>query len=355
MFELLIGEYKLTSLEDFQQIPSDLSSLEIEAFQFCKSWLQGQESFSLQTSGSTGTPKNIIVGRNQMLSSAMATQSFFGISSGTLMLCCMNTNYIAGKMMLVRAMVWKCPILIVEPTSKPFDSVPSSFFPEFVAMVPLQVELSIVSHLAELKAIKYLLIGGAPLSENLQEQIFLSGLKAFQSYGMTETVSHIAIAPISQNKLQYQGLPGVEIGTDERGALWVKAEMSNGKRIQTNDLVEMITPTSFIWVGRADFVINSGGIKLHPEILETKIGNTLHRFFPLCSFFFFGEADEKLGQKLVLYIESENQLEEKASLLQEAIKPVLSKFERPKEIYIIPKFARTQTGKINRQKTLELK
>src|SRR5690606_30000600 len=123
-----------------------------------------------------------------------------------------------------------------------------------------------------------------------------NGIHAWQTYGMTETVSHIALARIAKEQLVYTTLPGVEIGLDMRGALWVKSPMSGVEKVQTNDLVELKTDKHFVWLGRTDFVINSGGIKLHPELLEQKLEPLVHKFFPGSKFFFFGEKNERLGQ-----------------------------------------------------------
>lgn len=353
MFELIIGTKRYSSKEDFLHTPSGLPDFAIPAFTFCNAWLAGQESFELQTSGSTGTPKSIQVLRSQMTASALATQSFFGITAGTEMLCCMNTQYIAGKMMLVRAMVWNCPMLVVEPSSKPLSDLPTHFSPKFVAMVPLQVEESLSTNLKELKSLEYLIIGGAPVSKKLKSSILKEGLNAYQTYGMTETVSHIAIAAFEEGELMYKPLPEVEMGQDSRGALWIKSAMSNYQTIQTNDLVELHEGKRFSWLGRADFVINTGGIKLHPEILESKIESSIQPFFPNHSYFFFGVPDEKLGQKLILAIESLGPETEKAENLQRVLKKVLHKYEIPKEIRLIPEFKRTRTGKINRPKTIQ--
>lgn len=355
MFELLIGKHRLSSPQDFENAPDDLKSFEKEAFGFCKDWLSDKQSFELQTSGSTGTPKLIQVSREQMESSALATGAYLGINPGTELLCCMNTAYIAGKMMLVRAMVWRCPILVIEPSSKPFANVPSSFHPKFVAMVPLQVEASIISHPLSLQKLPFLLIGGAPVSEKLQNKILDLGLNAFQSYGMTETVSHIAIAPYKAGDFIYETLPGVELGQDTRGAIWVKAAMSNNQKVQTNDLVEFVGENKFKWLGRADYTVNSGGIKLHPDLLERKIEIIVTTYFPESQFFLIGENDEKLGQKLVLVIEAPKNLEEKASLLHNALSSKLTKYELPKSIYLIEQFKRTPTGKIKRLESFELR
>ncbi|MEN2281060.1 AMP-binding protein [Algoriphagus sp. SE2] len=355
MFELIIGSKRFSSLNDFQRIPSDLPEFAVEGFSFCKEWLSGQQFFELKTSGTTGSPKIIKVERSQMHESALATQEYFNIQKGIKSLCCMNAKYIAGKMMLVRAMIWESPITLVEPSSNPFATLPKNLNPRFVAMAPLQVEQSLKLNSEDLKQIDYLLIGGAPISKKLKSLILENKLNAFQTFGMTETVSHIALASIQEGKLIYEILPGVQFGLDKRGAIWTKSAMSNGQLIQTNDLVKLVSENSFEWLGRADFVINSGGVKLHPEILEPKMESIISTHFPESDFFLFGIPDEYLGQRLVLFIESDAEEKEKAKNLHEELKANLEKYESPKEVYLIKKFTRTDSGKINRQKTIDLK
>lgn len=288
-----------------------------------------------------------------MLESAKATGAFFKANSDFKLLCCLNPEYIASKMMLVRAMVWDCPIWLVEPKSNPLAELADNFIPDFVALVPLQVE-AIVSQpetLRSLQKVSNLIIGGASISEKLKSQLLENNLSAWQTYGMTETVSHIALAKIEIGELLYQTLQNVEIGQDKRGAIWIKSPMSGEERIQTNDLVKLETETSFHWLGRADFVINSGGVKLHPEVLEHISEALITEFFPACRYFFFGEKDEALGERLVLILEKTEPDEELAKLLQSKMKDVLGKFKTPKKIYFLPSFVQTESGKINRALT----
>lgn len=183
--------------------------------------------------------------------------------------------------MLVRAMVWDCPIWLIEPKSNPFSDLDNDISPDFVAMVPLQVEtcLGDPKALIKLKKISHLIIGGAPLSQSLKSQLIENKISAWQTYGMTETVSHIALAKIDKGELEYQTLPNVEIGQDSRGTIWIKSPMSGPEQIQTNDLVELTSETSFKWQGRVDFVINSGGVKFHPELLEKQSEVIIDAFF----------------------------------------------------------------------------
>jgi O-succinylbenzoic acid--CoA ligase len=219
-------------------------------------------------------------------------------------------------------------------------------------MVPLQVEtsLSYGSSLEKLKSIKTVLIGGAPLSDALHTALSKEGIAAWQTFGMTETVSHIALAAIGTGELIYQTLPGVEIGVNENQCLWIQSAMSGPEKIQTNDLIELQSKNSFIWLGRADFVVNSGGIKLFPEQLEKKISAWMSARYPGVPYFFFGEVDDRLGQRLVLFVEGEAS-QFNLVALEEELKKLLSKFEVPKKINLLPRFTYTDTGKVNRPVT----
>ncbi len=353
MFQLHFRNQIFQSKADFERVDQTLPAFAKAAFSFCKVWLSNENNFSQQTSGSTGTPKIIEISRQQMLQSAEATGAFFKTNSDTKLLCCLNPEYIAGKMMLVRAMVWNCPIWLVEPKSNPFSDFADDISPDFLAMVPLQVEacLEDPQALDKLKKVSHLIIGGAPISQKLKSQLIENQLTAWQTYGMTETVSHIALAKIDSGDLEYQTLPGVEIGQDNRGAIWIKSPMSGPEKIQTNDLVEMTSSTSFRWLGRVDFVINSGGVKLHPELLEQQSEAIMNALFQGSRYFFFGEKDEKLGQKLVLLIETSVPSVELAKLLQSKLESELGKYHAPKTIYFLPAFVQTESGKINREKT----
>jgi O-succinylbenzoic acid--CoA ligase len=350
MFQLRYQTYHLSrtqsALPDLEELPEFAQ----EAFTFCKDWLDGKDSFVQATSGSTGVPKLQEITRQQLMASATATGAFFGVNSEFKLLCCLNPAYIAGKMMLVRAMIWDCEITLVEPNAAPLATQEESF--DLVAMVPLQIvaSLSSPSSLEKLRSIQTVLIGGAPLSDSLQMALSKEGIVAWQTFGMTETVSHIALAPIGTGELIYEALLGVEIGVSENQCLWIQSPMSGAEKIETNDSIELRSKNSFVWLGRADFVVNSGGIKLFPEQLEKKINAWMTARYPGVPYFFFGEPDDRLGQRLVLYVEGEaSQFNLEA--LEEGLKKLLGKFEVPKKINLLPQFTYTETGKVNRPVT----
>ncbi|MBG6129356.1 O-succinylbenzoic acid--CoA ligase [Aquimarina sp. EL_43] len=323
---------------------------EQEAGSFLLDWLNEKDHIVVQTSGSTGKPKKIKVYKQHMINSAIATGKFFKSEEGTTALLCLPANYIAGKMMLVRAMVLGWKIDLVPPRTNPLDTVYKQY--DFCAMVPLQLDNS----LNRLHLIKKLIVGGGPVSENLKELVQGFKTKIFETYGMTETVSHIAARRINPKKKDkkdahyFKALPNITLSIDNRNCLIIKAPQLNEETIITNDVVELKTYKKFLWKGRHDNVINSGGVKLYPEEIETKLQLLIgHRFF------ITSIPDDTLGDKVILLIERE--YDKIAYLtLQEAIQNLntLNKYEIPKEIYFIPQFIGTENGKVQRKQTVEL-
>lgn len=352
MFQLRISDKILETVEDFELAHDFKEKWAQDAIAFCKSWLQGQEHFLLQTSGSTGKPKVIEVHREQMIASALATAAFLGTNSQTKILNCLHPAYIAGKMNLVRALVWNCPICCEAPSNDPISAESQAFDPDFITLVPMQLS-QLLTKPKKTKNLKYLLVGGAALSERQKTHIVDADLPAWQTYGMTETVSHIALAKIEQGPLIYRALPQVEIGQDEQGCLWVKAAMSKDQVIQTNDFITLYSDSTFSWKGRKDFVINSGGIKLHPELLEPKIEPVIQEVLPGSEFFLTGVQDEVLGEKMVLIVESEDEDLERSTLILEQISHVLDKYEVPKRIFYVKSLSRTTSGKLDRRASLD--
>ncbi|MDN3203265.1 AMP-binding protein [Algoriphagus sediminis] len=348
MFQLRIEDKTFTKKEDFLTESSFTEPWAKATIDFCGKWLSGESEFQLRTSGSTGKPKLITVKRSQMEASAKATQSFLGTSSRSRIMNSLNPEFIAGIMNLVRAMVWRCPIFCEKPSNSPLKA-PSDFQPTFITLVPSQLE-GLLSQPGKLSGLKHILVGGAPTNQTLREKISESRIPAWQTFGMTETVSHFALARITPFPLKYHVLPGVEIGVSEQNNLWVKSPMSDMKVVQTNDVVNMVSPTEFYWIGRSDFVINSGGIKLHPEELEIKIQMILGNELPN-RFFLFGKEDEKLGEKLCMALEDPNH-EINTKEMRTKIKESLGSIQTPKEIFVLPSFVETKNGKVQRKASI---
>ena len=309
---------------------------------FLLAWASPQPYMEIFTSGSTGTPKKIVVQKEAMVHSARATGAYFDLQPSHTALLCLPCSGIAGKMMLVRAMMLGLHLDYIMPSSTPLQTLEQSY--DFVAMVPLQVQNSLV----QLDQINILIVGGAPVSPTLKVALQNISTRVFETYGMTETLTHIALKPLNQQTPDtFETLPGVAISTDDRGCLVIHAPHIAEGDVVTNDLVALVSDTRFRWLGRYDSIINSGGVKLLPEQIEAKLSTLIPS-----RFFVAGLPDTILGQRLVLLVESEPESPE--PLLQnikalETIHP----YEVPKAVFFIPDFVETSTGKIHRVKTLQ--
>ncbi|MDO6738041.1 AMP-binding protein [Wenyingzhuangia sp. 2_MG-2023] len=411
---LLNGEAFETPLE----LISYSEGISDDLYWFLQEWFSDSETLIVQTSGSTGTPKLVAIKKEFMENSAKATSSFLKLGAETKALCCLSTQYIAGKMMVIRALTLGWELDVMEPNGNPLEDIFESY--DFCAMVPMQVKAS----LWDLHLVKKLLIGGGVVSEGLQEALQNVSTQCFASYGMTETVSHIAVkklncfaestlssseqhistslddqevekiqlevfersreagltnsnennnifTPLDDqriNKAQikvfersreadpkkestfrreglnshYVLLPNITISQDNRDCLIINAPLLSEEEVVTNDIVKIHSETEFEWLGRFDNVINSGGVKLHPEQIEKELSKVIGQ-----RFFVAGIKDETLGEKLILIVEGENTDLNFTQLN-------LSKYELPKEIYFLPQFIETKTNKIQRQQTLAL-
>ncbi|MGO3707878.1 MAG: AMP-binding protein [Mesonia hippocampi] len=336
---LALAKFYLNEGEPFQE----------EIALFLQDWLDDKDYVFVKTSGSTGTPKTIKVKKQFMVNSAVATGKFFKLPEKTTALLCLPATYIAGKLMLVRAMVLGWHLDSVQPKSNPLDAVFKRY--DFSAMTPFQLDNS----LGRLHLVKKLIVGGGAISVHLKRLIQGIDTKVYETYGMTETVTHIAARKVNSKKNKPLGaekpfklLPKVTIKIDERNCLVINAPAVSEKEIVTNDIVELVTYKKFLWKGRFDNVINSGGIKIHPEEVERKLQALI-----LQRFFIAALPDDALGDKLVLFVEahfSEEALQDLKSSIHKL--DGLSKFEKPKKIYFVEKFEETHTGKVNRLKTL---
>ena len=319
-------------------------SISKEINQFLREWFSTDSHVVVKTSGSTGNPKNIHLRKDFMINSALATGCYFQLGENTKALCCLPIKFIAGKMMLVRALTLGWDLDVIESTSNPLQEITKEY--DFSAMVPLQLRNSI----SKIDQIKTLIVGGGVVSRELKKAIQTIDTNCYATYGMTETITHIAVKKLnkfSQSELEsesvYKTLPDVTISKDKRSCLVIRAPKISDENIITNDVIELISKSEFNWKGRLDHVINSGGVKLHPEEIEQKLSNTIYS-----RFFVAGILDEILGEKCILVIEGENYPITKKHFSK------LSRFEIPKAIFFIPKFIETGSGKIQRLKTLDL-
>ncbi|KIC62608.1 AMP-binding protein [Chryseobacterium taiwanense] len=321
------------------------TEFEIKIKNFLEEWFSDSETVKVQTSGSTGVPKIFDIEKKKMINSAEMTCNFLGLQEGDTALICLPVEYISGKMMVVRSIVRKLKLIVVDLSTKPVENLNEEI--DFCAMTPLQVENS----LEKLHLIKNLIIGGAAVSESLKTKIIQtlslsnSQTKIFETYGMSETLSHIGLKQVAPNSEDFFTVfENVEISKDERGCLKIFAPKVNAEILQTNDLVEIKDRNQFRFLGRIDNVINSGGAKIFPEELEALVKKEISN-----EVVFLGIEDESLGQKLILVVEGEQSevLIEKISNI-----PFEKNFHKPKEFIFLEKIPRTPNGKVNR---MELK
>lgn len=301
---------------------------------FLLDWLDDKETIQLTTSGTTGAPKVITIKKQSMVHSAIATGNFFNLHPQDKALLCLPAKYIAGKMMIVRAMMLGLELDIMAPSSHLDDLLPHKNY-DFVAIVPLQAENS----LEKLHQFKKIIIGGAKVSDDLATKLKEIKSDIYETYGMTETITHIAAKKIGEEFFTI--LEHVAISTDDRNCLVIDVSTISEEKVITNDIVEILNERQFKWLGRYDNVINSGGIKLFPEQIEAKLASKIAK-----RFFITGQPDDVLGAKVVLVIEGEK------SDINSTIFETLEKFEKPKEILFVSEFVETETKKINRIKTL---
>ena len=319
----------------------NLPDWEVELFNFLMEWFSNSRTILAQTSGSTGEPTTIQLPKQVMVKSAERTIEYFGLKNGNRILLSLPCRYIAGKMMVVRAIVGKMDLITVDPSSE-FEGLLNDTF-AFGAMVPNQV-FKLLEHpsgMEKLEHIHNLLIGGSAIPATMESQISQLKSRVVSTYGMTETASHIAIRELSGDKRSdgYHCLPGIRVTLSENDCLQIHVPERH-EPLQTNDIAEVLTPTSFRILGRADDVIISGGIKYWPETIEKKLE-------PLMSTRFIISAmpDEKLGEKLVLVIED---TPTDVEWIQQKAAELLSSFERPKMVCFLEKFPQTPNGKLRR-------
>lgn len=301
---------------------------------FLIDWFDDKSYIEMNTSGTTGAPKLIRVEKEAMVSSALSTGDFFDLNPGNKVLHCLPVDYVAGKMMFVRSFILGLDMDFVEPNSHPLEYNDVKY--DFAAMVPLQAKNS----LDKLKNIKKIIIGGVKIHKSLEQELVKLPNEIYETYGMTETITHIAAKRVGERA--FTVLPNVTVSSNENNCLVVHAKKINPEPIVTNDIVEVVSDKQFVWLGRFDNVINSGGIKLIPEKIEEKLSTHIPR-----RYFVYGQADDVLGEKVVLYVEGE------PIAIDEEVFSVLDKYEKPKNIVFIPKFTVTATGKIVRKESID--
>ncbi len=308
---------------------------------FLLDWLDKNDYIKVQTSGSTGKPKVLTIKKQSMVNSAIMTGDFFDLSPGKKVLNCLPSNFIAGKMMMVRAIILGLEVDMTVPSSLPRIDYEKDY--DFCAFTPMQLK----NFAKYLKAIRTVIVGGGRVSSHVKSLVKDKKPKVYETYGMTETVSHIAVKKLnnfddSGSDHFFKILPDITISKDDRGCLIIEAPKLSEEPIITNDLVDIHSETEFEWLGRIDNVINTGGVKVFPEQIEEKLQDKMKGK----QFFIHGIEDDTLGEKVVMVVEGSE------SALDDALFDALSKFEKPKKIYFTRKFKETASGKIHRSLTI---
>lgn len=315
----------------------DVIGVDPQTLDFVKQWESGAEYFAAHTSGSTGEPKEILLPRSDMLRSAKSTCDYFKLSSGSTIVSPLSASYIAGKMMIVRAIVADCRLVMEPPSNRPLSKPYGDI--DLLPIVPSQAEWLLTGDLKG-NRVKNVIVGGAPVSPLLERRLASASFNCVATYGMTETCSHVALKPMGQP--YFEAMPGVTFDTDSDRRLIICAGGYSFDRLVTNDLVELVDDRRFRWLGRKDNVIISGGVKLHPEEIERELAELIDK-----PFYLIGRPDDKWGTAMVMYIE-DNDREIDADKLKSRIKTIVHPYKVPHEIRLCPMFQRTASGKIKR-------
>lgn len=318
--------------------------------EFISQWHDGSDTIEVHTSGSTGLPKALRVEKRRMLASARATCDFLGLEPGDSALLCMSVDYIAGKMMVVRALERQLRLLSVEPSSHPLAEIADLVDEmgenvDFAAMVPMQVycSLQVPREREILGLIRHIIIGGGPLDSSLEEELRGFDNAVWHSYGMTETLSHIALRRVSGSKASpwFTPMPGVTLSTTADDCLVIDAPHLCPERLVTRDVVEMHQDGQrFKVLGRIDNVINSGGVKIHIEQVEHTMKTHIAQ-----PFFITKCPDAKFGEIVVMLLQG---TDDDIHAAQAACEAFLPKYARPKHIFSVQALPMTPTGKPNR-------
>ena len=305
---------------------------------FILEWLSDDTNVSLQTSGSTGTAKQLDIPKASMIESAQRTGTFFELRAGNTALLCLPIRYIAGKMMLVRAMTLGLHLDVITPKTT-FELNGKSY--DFVALIPLQAQ----QNSAQLKRFKTILIGGAPINTKLRKVLAATHSNCIETYGMTETLTHVATRPITYPPAVFRAMPGIDIATDSDNCLVLNVPYASPSTITTQDVVQLVDEYSFYLLGRKDWVINSGGKKIIPEQLEETLGAELS-----IPFFFTSLPDETLGEQLVLVAQApKTQTDALLAMAQSVLGA--DKHHIPKNVICLEAFVYTATAKLDRKAT----
>ena len=316
--------------------------------EFEEIWHDSSDYVLCHTSGSTGKPKEIRLGKDFMRQSAKRTNTFFGITNTSRLHTCLDFKYIASMMMVVRADLAECDLTSEEPSSQPLKDISYDTVIDLLSLVPAQMEWILDSQ-ERWTGLRHILLGGSAVPPMMRRRISLSGYNVWESYGMTETASHIALRKVEEYEAPFSTLPGISVELNEKECLVIN--MPDGSCLVTNDIAVVYNSNEFSILGRLDNCVISGGIKIMPEELERKLGSFIAFDYCVSSV-----PDKKWGEKLVLVVESPNDSID-SNLLRDAVGVRLRQYRKilelgvksPKDVVCISSFPRTSNGKIDRR------
>ena len=343
LFDKKLNQNSLIEFSKVKIKDINIEEWEKEIFSFFLEWFDENDFIKVKTSGSTGIPKEIKLQKIHMKESAKTTLNFLNLKKGEKALLCLPANYIAGKMMIVRSLIGELKLNYIKPTLDLKISSTEKF--DLIAIIPSMLSAILKSGKEKnLEIFKNILLGGSNISQADEKQLSILNNQIWHTYGMTETITHIALRRINGNEHSelFTPLQGIDLSISNEGTLVINYPKLGITNLVTNDLSEINKNGYFKILGRKDNVIISGALKLHPEELEKKIENIFKN-----KYFIFGIPDEKLGQKAILFIEGE--IKESPKQLFFKFKQVLHKNQIPKEIIMVKYFEKTKTGKLIRK------
>lgn len=308
---------------------------------FIQEWKNEKDYIKVFTSGSTGKPKEILLKKDFVITSALRTINFFNININSRLHSCISPDFIGGKMMAVRSLIAEAAFTWEIPSNEPLKNISSDEVIDLLAVVPSQM-LYVLEHQAQMPVISNIIIGGSSINPCLRKKIIESRYNAYETYGMTETASHIALRKIDTENSPFRLLPEISISVDSQSCLKIKFQ--TGEVFQTNDIVEIVSDSEFIIKGRKDNIIISGGRKINPLEIEEKISQLIANPFCITGF-----PDKKWTEKIILIIEGpQTDILDLKTYLRRILKP----WENPKDIMFVSVLPRTRNGKIIRPKCL---
>jgi len=331
---------KLYSKNELLELSANMDEKPNWSLDFClfiQQWLNDSVSIKVNTSGSTGKAKSIEISKAKMLVSAAMTCDFFNLRKGDTALLCLSPKHIGGMMMIVRALYAKLNLILKLPNANPLEDVNDKI--NFIALVPYQVKTILDQNPEKLAKIPHVIIGGGQLDFALQQSLQHHQVESYSTFGMTETISHIALQKIGSEG-QYTCLDGIHVERSSRGTITVHAPSLMEEPLETNDLIELISSKQFKWLGRTDFAIESGGLKFIPEAIERKLESKIQGRFIISS-----RPHLKLNNELIIIIEGEQ------SFLDAHLFDSLGKYEQPRAVFFVKALAETANGKIDRIKS----